>query len=221
MNKFSTKEAISFGWHKMRQNFWFFVKIFAFFILVAAVSGFLSDVFKGVPLIASLIGFTSWALFFIFSIGLIKISLDLAFGNTAEFNDLFSEHRLFLKFLIAKILYGIIVTAGLFLLIVPGIIWSIKFRFFPYFVVDQKMGPIKSLKESSRVTDGAKWDLFLFIVLLGLINLAGALALVVGLLFTIPTTIIALAFVYHKLSVFGAELSVKGEILPVKRFKLF
>ena len=84
-------------------------------------------------------------------------------------------------------------------MIVPGIIWAIKFQFFSYFIVDKEVGPIEALKKSAAITKGAKWDLFVFGALLGLINLAGALCVVVGLFATIPTTMVAIAFIYRKL----------------------
>ena len=44
-----------------------------------------------------------------------------------------------------------------------------------------------------------KWDLFVFGLLLIGLNIVGALALLIGLLITIPTTMIAVASVYRKL----------------------
>jgi uncharacterized membrane protein len=85
------------------------------------------------------------------------------------------------------------------LLIIPAIIWGIKFRFFSYFIIDKGAGPIEALKRSSSITMGAKWDLFLFGLLLIGINILGFLALVIGLFATIPTSMVAIAFVYRKL----------------------
>ena len=97
------------------------------------------------------------------------------------------------------------------MLIIPGIIWGIKFQFFSYFIVDKGLGPIEALKRSSTITKGAKWDLFLFGLLVWLINLLGALCLLVGLFATIPTTGVAMAFVYHKLLT-QTEIAQKEEI---------
>lgn len=208
MRKFSKREAIKFGWQKMWANFWFFVGVILFVVVVTSILQLLSGVFKE----------TSTALFAIFyvanivvsilfGIGLIKIAIDFSLNIKGKFKDLFSQYRLFLKYLVASILYFIIVTVGFILLIVPGIIWAIKFSFFPYFIVDRKMGAIEALKASGRVTKNTRWNLFLFCILLGLINLAGFIVLGIGLFFTIPITIIALAFVYHKLLIFDKELA--------------
>ena len=95
----------------------------------------------------------------------------------------------------------LIMFCGFLLLIIPGIIWAIGFQLAPYFVVDKGMDPLEALKKSWAATRGAKWNLFLFGLLLGLINMLGFLALMVGLLFTLPLSMVAMAYVYRKLAV--------------------
>jgi uncharacterized membrane protein len=72
--------------------------------------------------------------------------------------------------------------------------------FFSYFVVDQELGPIEALKRSAEITQGVKGDLFLLGLALGGINLLGAVALLIGLFATIPTAMLATAFVYRRLA---------------------
>ena len=54
---------------------------------------------------------------------------------------------------------------------------------------------------SSAITRGAKWSLLLLGIFLAAVNLLGVLALFVGLLWTIPTTLVASTYVYRKLLV--------------------
>jgi uncharacterized membrane protein len=106
----------------------------------------------------------------------------------------------FWRFLGAEILATIIIIVGFILLIVPGIIASLGLGFVPYVVIDRAAGPTDALKESWRITKGNKGRLFLFgLALLG-INLLGMLALVVGLLVTIPVTWLAITHAYRTLS---------------------
>ena len=52
------------------------------------------------------------------------------------------------------------------------------------------------------MTNGEQYrDLFLFGLLLDLINLLGAICLLIGLFATFPTAMVAMAFVYRKLLV--------------------
>jgi len=120
-------------------------------------------------------------------------------NEKGRFADLFSQYPLFPQYIVGSILYGLIVFAGTILLIIPGIIWGIQFCFYDYFIVDKGLGPIEALKRSSAITKGVKWDLFAFFLILSGINLLGALCLLIGLFVTIPTTMVALAFVYRKL----------------------
>jgi uncharacterized membrane protein len=106
----------------------------------------------------------------------------------------------FWRFLGAEILAAIIIVIGIIFFIIPGIIASLGLGFVPYVVIDRAAGPTDALKESWRITKGNKWQLFLLgLVLLGL-NFLGVLALVVGLLVTVPVTWLAITHAYRTLS---------------------
>ena len=168
--------------------------------LVYWIPGAIADFFEeSVPLLSGLISLAGWVLYIIASMGLIKLALSYCDSKKGEFSYLFSNYRLFFKYFFGSILYALIVIGGLILFIIPGIIWAIMFQFFPYFVVDKGLGPIEALKKSAAITSGAKWTLFLFCILACLINLLGALCLMVGLFVTIPVTLVAYAAVYRKL----------------------
>lgn len=79
-----------------------------------------------------------------------------------------------------------------------AVYFGIKYGFYSYPITDHHANAIDSLRISSELTKGIK--LIGFGIVLGLINVLGALALVVGLLLTIPTTLLAMAHVYRQLS---------------------
>ena len=62
------------------------------------------------------------------------------------------------------------------------------------------MGPIEAFKESGKITAGSKWNLFLLIILLLIIVLLGLLAFIVGIFVALPIAMVAVAYVYRKLS---------------------
>ena len=78
--------------------------------------------------------------------GLIRIPLRLHDNKGVGFTDVFSCFLLFFNYLFGAILYGLIIFVGIILLIIPGIIWAIKFQFYSYFIVDEGLGPIEALK---------------------------------------------------------------------------
>lgn len=198
--KFTSGEAISFGWEKMKKHFWFFVGLLILVFLIQAIPSGISNHFKDeIALLVALIGILAWVLQLIVKMGMIRISLDIVDKDKAEIKTLFSQTNIFFRFLFGSILYGLIVSVGFFLLIVPGIIWAIKYQFFAYLIIDKNLGPIEAIRKSGEITMGSKGKLFWFGLLLGLINIAGAICLLVGLFATVPTTMMAYVYVYRKL----------------------
>lgn len=102
-------------------------------------------------------------------------------------------------YLFNKTIYTLIILGVSLLLITVGIILGIRFSLYTYFIIDKKSGPIESLKKSFSITKKAVWDLFVFFLMIIGINLLGVLFLLIGLFVTIPTTLIAQAFVYRQL----------------------
>lgn len=71
-----------------------------------------------------------FALSLIISLGAKKITLDLVDGKDAQLGDLFSQSQLFWKFLLATVVYAVVLVVGFILLIIPGIYFSLKYGFF-------------------------------------------------------------------------------------------
>ncbi len=213
--RFSIKEAITFGWDTMKENIGFLIALLlvAFLIqnLPVIIANFVQDDFPFISFVFSVAG---WLLSMVVQMGLIKISLKFCVGVQGQMDDLLSSFDILMNFIVGSFLYFLIVLGGLVLLIVPGVIWGIQFSFYSYFIVDKGMGPIEALKASSGATADAKWDLFLLGLLIVLINIAGALCFLVGLFATIPTSMIAYAYVYRKLS--GSAASDQETITYMK-----
>ena len=189
MKKFSIKEAIKFGWAKMKPNFLFFASVLTAATVVSFVFGKEGFLLSAAGMIAQMF----------IGLGVVKNSLDIVDGKKFQYKSFYSEYKRFFDYFFGCIIYGLVVVAGLVLFIVPGIIFAIKYQFFPYFVVDKGFSALKALEHSSKITKGEKWDLFLFYLANIGINIIGIFAFVVGMFATAPTTILASAHVYRKL----------------------
>lgn len=198
---FSNTEAIKYGWSVMKANLWYFVGILIVAWLIVGIPGALADHFQknDMGFLALLFNIITSVLRVIISIGMIKIALKFLAEEKPEFMDLFRFQGNFWRFVGGSILYGLIVVAGFILLIVPGIYWAIKFQWFGYCIVDQKLGPVNALKKSAEMTQTVKWQLLGFALVIMGINILGFLCLFIGLFATVPTTLMAYAFVYRKL----------------------
>lgn len=196
---FSITEALQFGWRLFKQYIGLLVGASLFVIAVSAAFGWLSEDGNGLAeLLISLVGtLVQWWLY----VGLISIGLMLHNGDRPQFSDLFNDNwRMFGNYVVGTVLYSLIALAGFILLIVPGVIWSIKYHYYAYLIVEKNMKPIEALKESGRITMGNKWKILGFFFVIGLMNFVGVLALGIGLLVTLPVTLIASVYVYKQLS---------------------
>ena len=206
---FVIEEALQYGWNVMKAHFWFFVGVLIVAWAIAWVPHIIANVLQeesaGLSLLFRIVG---WVADIIVSIGLITIALKFMDDKEPKFEDLFSFKPFFWKYLGAAILTGLVVCAGFILLLIPGIYWALKFQFFGYFVVEQGCDPVEAMRKSSRITKSVKWKLFGFGIVLAVINIVGAICLLVGLFVTIPTTLLAYSSVYRKL--FGQTESAQA-----------
>lgn len=206
MPVFTIPDAISFGWSKVRENLGLFVAIA---VLAGAVTGLGQIFFRWPPLSAPL----SWILGVLVEMGLIRFTLRYHDRGQAEFQDLMPLWERFLEFLGGTILYSLIVLGGTILLIVPGIIWGIQYAFYGYLVIDGKLRAMDALHRSAEITRNHKGHLFLLALALAGINLLGVICLGIGLLVTMPISLMAMAYVFRRLS--AAAPAGPFQTLPV------
>jgi len=203
--EFSSNAAVRFGWGTFKKRPWFFVgSTFVILFASALINGLTSGIDAAItgsaqePSIAGTV--VNLALGTLISMG--ATAFYLAAHDNPETVDLslLWHPRPFWKFLGVTILLTLAVAIGLILLIVPGIIFGLMFMFATFVVIERELGPIDAMNESHRITRGHKWQLFGFMLLLLLINLLGLLALVVGLLVSIPVSTLAFVHAYRVLA---------------------
>ncbi|UCG30717.1 MAG: hypothetical protein JSV53_02230 [candidate division WOR-3 bacterium] len=199
---FSIDEALRFGWNTMKTNFWFFFGILVAMIAAIYIPYALAVVADRLSSgLAFLFYVVSYVIAMIVNIGLIRIVLKLVDGEKPDFADLFRFQGFFWRYLGGSLLMALIVSVGVMLFVIPGIIWAIVFQFYGWLIIDKNLGIMDALSHSLKITKTVRWKLLGFGVLLGLINYLGILVFVVGLFATIPTTMVAYAHVYRKLLV--------------------
>jgi uncharacterized membrane protein len=208
----SIGDCIQFGWETFKKRPGILIGAFLLTLIIPSIPGVLFPGPEVVPgelppapgapeLIASLV---SIVLSIFASLGATTFALR-AHDDVAgvQIGDLWNPQP-FWRFLGVEVLLAIIVFVGFLLLIVPGVIAAVGLGFSPFLVVDRANGPIEALKESWRITKGHKWQLFLLgLVIIG-INILGLLALVVGLLVSIPVSWLAVTHAYRTLQAHAA-----------------
>lgn len=188
------------AWELVKKNVRLVALLMGAFVVFNFVQSAVSGMFQDSPLLSLVVSLIFTGLSIFFEIGFIKITLKFVDGAKAQFQELWAYPELFVNMLLSSILYGLIVAAGFILLIIPGIYLALRLQFYSFYVVDKNAGVTDSLKMSWDKTRGKVLDLFLFVLLLIVLNIVGALALLVGLLVTIPVSFIAVALLYRKLA---------------------
>lgn len=213
MNTFSVGECFRFGWETFKKRPGFFIGVM---LILSIISGIVSRVFPapnaqtpssilGLVLVTFILGLLIEALVKMGSINLLlKAHEDPA---SAKVSDLwYPQWGTFLNYIGAGILSGVLIVIGFILLIVPGIYLALRFMFVPYLVIDKKLSPVDALKESSRITLGHKWQLLGLVAALIGINIVGAILLLVGLLVTIPVSMLVVVHAYRVLEHAASEV---------------
>jgi len=209
-------EIVRFAWERTRANLGQLIVL----MIVAAVaqaipSGIAESLQEPAPSLSFLFRLVALIISLLVGIGAVRIGLKLHDGQPAAVSDLFAaDWSLFWRYTVATILYALIVGIGLVLFVIPGVIFGVRYLFYAYFVFERGARPVEALTQSAAATQGVRWDVFLFGVVMLLLILLGALALVVGLLITIPLVYVATARAYRTLTGSAPAIAPSAGVVP-------
>ncbi len=144
------------------------------------------------------------------AVGYWRLAIAAARGERPTLATFFSGGGRYLTMLLLMIVQGLGTFVGFIFFIVPGIILALGWLVSPALVADTELSAIGSLKTSWAISRGHKMNLFLFGLVLMLLNVAGALPCGLGLLVTAPMSAVALAIVYTRMSGRTTQSSAAG-----------
>ena len=186
-------EILKKNFKLVKENFWFFLKLVLLYIIIIFGPALILSKFVKSQFLSQIILIIIYSLI---EIGVIIISLQIVKEKKFSLKKLFNGYLYLPSYLGAWILYFLICLGGIFLLIFPGVIWGIKFVFYPYLIVDKKLKAIEALKESAKLTEGFKWDIFGFAIVVSIINILGILLFLIGIFWTLPLVWLSWANLY-------------------------
>lgn len=196
-SEISVRNAVRFSWEEFKKDRWFFVGTTAVLLVFSiVVDGLTSDghgASGAVGVLISLLAST------VVTIAFARLALSTVVGAHVGWDGLWAPEY-FLRMLGATVLQTVVVLVGFILLVVPGIIASLLLCFTQLAVVDKKLMPLEALKESYRLTRPHLRTIFWLTLTVAGMNIAGLLVLGIGLLVSIPVSLIAIAYVYKKLA---------------------
>ena len=199
MNKFSIDESFRHGWEIFKANKKVLILATIIIMLLGGIGKSNQQHEMRWGILATIVSLVFFIVSVVLQIGWYKLLLKFEDGLKPKLGELLGYEQLFFKFLITQVISGILVLVGFILLIVPGVYFLLTYGFASLIAVDTNLSISESFKESKRITAGSKGRLFLFFVAVVALNIIGAIALVVGLLVSIPVSMLAYIHVYRTL----------------------
>lgn len=200
---FSIGSLFRESWSDYKSHWKLFILVGIIFILVGSLGNMGVGISpEGYISQSPLIGIISWLLQIFITLGYIKFVLNIVDKKEAKIEQLFNGANTinhFVSFVVVSLLVSALIGLGAILLIIPGIILSVGLVFAQYIAAEEKTGIFESLKESWKGTKGNRWKIFWFMIVVAFFNIFGVLALVIGLVVTIPMTSIMYARLYRQL----------------------
>lgn len=131
----------------------------------------------------------------LFTLGLIRIGLDLFDTNRSEVKRGLLPFKLIIRASLANALVSTIVFLGLLLFIVPGVYAALVFCFVPYFIIDNKTN---SIRQAFSLSNSATKTIFfkLFVMAIFSFITVRLAPLLLFLIWLLVTPILVFAYVY-------------------------
>ncbi len=150
-----------------------------------------------VILVSVVVSVLSGTVSYLFFAGMVQMALAKLDGGSVDISQLFTGFGRFPHMLVGVAISTVAIYLGMFLLIVPGVFVAGALAFVPVLVVRQNLSGIEAIAKSWEVLKPHAFSMFGFMIVLGLLLVAGLLACGVGVLFAYPVTCAAMAIQYR------------------------
>ena len=137
----------------------------------------------------------------VFTLGYTKNMFQALDGEEPQFSAYGQMSRKIFIYFFASVIYAIVVCAGLFFLIVPGIYLALRLQFFPMSIVEENTGVVGSLKRSWEITRSSTLKLFLLMLVLIGLMLAGFALFLIGIFVALPLCGLMSCYAFRRLTV--------------------
>ena len=193
--KITAKQQLSNNWLKA-------ILIIVIAFLITGLSSYLSDIYYGGIWTYILMSIVTFSIATPLELGQSIFFLNLSKNKEGKISDLFLGYKSFIKVIGVGILINIIVSIGLILFIIPGLILSIMYSQSYYILAENpNIGIVECLRESRLIMNGQKWN---YLVLM--------MSFILWILLTVITFGIAGLYVipYYELTFTNFYLDIKN-----------
>lgn len=198
----SISSVVGNAWEYFKANASVLIVALFIYVLISGAAGLMTDILESQPVLEFIASVIETFLNLIMGLGFSRILLDTVDNKEVKLNTLFENRSplIILHYVVGSILIGVIIIAGLILLVIPGIYLAARLSFLTYVLLEQEdYDFLKAISTSWEMTENHVWDLVGLGLVAFLIVIAGILALGIGLIIAIPITGVMSAIAYRAL----------------------
>jgi hypothetical protein len=201
------------SWELVKANFWPAVGVSTLVLILIVGLGQIIGLFTG-PVINAMINqhqFSAGGISFVvllnvlatpvnmlLTAGLLKYFLKLIRGEPATVGDAFSGFGPMIgQLLLLGLVMNLLVLIGLVLFVIPGIFLQVAWLFSVPLVIDRRMNFWDAMELSRKMVCKHWFIVFAFLIVYGLVVMAGLIACCIGILVTIPIGLGAWMYAYE------------------------
>lgn len=154
-----------------------------------------------------------------FVAGFLFAARQIDLGQQISLKDYFKGFYQPLDIISAYIFQALIIFVGIVLLVIPAIYFAVALSFVIPFVIFRNFRPLEAIETSRQLITKQWFDVFIFVLILGALNVVGALLFGVGFIITLPFTYVAIYFAYKDIVGFDDEDEEGDEDINMNYFR--
>ena len=135
--------------------------------------------------------------------GIFMLGLQRAQGGQLSAGSVMGYYHKVLPLLMTTILMYVMIFIGFLLLVLPGIYLAIAYYMAVPLVVEKDLSPWEALETSRKAVSKRWFSVWGLFMVLGAINFVATIPLGIGLIWTLPLTVISFGILYRNM--FGVE----------------
>ncbi len=175
--------CLGLAWEILTNNLWPIIGVSAVVLLLLML---VNGAYVGILLNGPLLGGLWWYV------------LKLVRGQRGAMEDAFAGFTVdFLQTMLTSVVSSLLIGLGLIFCIVPGIYLAVAWTFALPLVMDKRLTFWDAMEVSRKVVNRCWWAVFGLVAVSALLNLGGTLVCCVGMFFTMPLTMLAMAVAYE------------------------
>jgi len=150
----------------------------------------------GTGVASSLVDIFISILLYPLGLGFGLLGIRRALGKDTPVSTLWEPYSQFIPLIVMFLLMCVLIVAGFFLLILPGIYLAVAYSFAPYLIVEKNMGVWEALETSRKAITAYWWRYLGLMLILLLLFIVGTVPILIGLIWALPIMFIAIGEVF-------------------------